>query len=108
MYNSTNNCQPFGVDALPKQVPGFYLKKKNDTLIVMFNSGFSVEITPGIGLLQIAFNVPPELADKNTTGLLGKLNGDPSDDLTYRNGTVLPTSSSDKEIFKFGQDCKSK
>ena len=47
-------------------------------------------------------------ADKDRTkGLLGVVNGDPTDDLTTPNGTVIPSNSSQEEIFhNFGVLCK--
>ena len=41
-------------------------------------------------------------------GLLGNGNGDQSDDLTAKNGTVLSLNSTEEEIYyHFGQTCES-
>lgn len=48
----------------------------------------------------------PEKFENLTEGLLGVMNRDPSDDLTSSNGTILPLSSSEKEIYyDFGMTC---
>ena len=77
----------------------------NNTIIVSFPSGFSIEVTPGIRLLQITVNVNEDMMNK-TQGLLGKFNGDKSDDLQYPNGTTIPANATEQEVFHLGQQCK--
>ena len=38
-------------------------------------------------------------------GLLGNYDGDPSNDFVLRDGSTLPVTSSEEELFKFGQSC---
>lgn len=77
----------------------------NKTVIVSFPSGFSIEVTPGIGLLQITVNANEDMMN-NTQGLLGTFNGDKTDDLQYPNGTTMSHDSPEEEIFHLGQKCK--
>lgn len=74
----------------------------NNTIIVSFPSGFSIEVTPGIRLLQITVNVNEDMMNK-TQGLLGRFNGDKSDDLQYPNGTTIPANATEQEVFHLGQ-----
>lgn len=77
----------------------------NNTVVVSFPSGFSIEVTTGIRLLQITVNANGDMMN-NTEGLLGKFNGDKSDDLQSPNGTTIPANATEKEIFHLGQQCK--
>ena len=77
----------------------------NNTVIVSFPSGFSIEVTPGIRLLQISINANEEMMN-NTQGLLGTFNSDKTDDLQYPNGTTIQANATEEEIFGLGQKCK--
>lgn len=68
--------------------------------------GITVNITLGVRLLQMSLAVPDEHTN-NVEGLLGNLNGDPTDDYMPRTRTsALPSNSTEKEIFfTFGQTC---
>lgn len=75
----------------------------------MYFTGFSLEVTLLEGILDFALGVPSEFGSGQTRGLLGVFNGDPSDDLTNANGTILPIDSSEEDIFTdFGQTCELK
>jgi len=68
--------------------------------------GWTMTVTLGARSLSILVTVPG-LAWKNTRGLLGVYNADPTDDLTTRNGTILPLDSSASDIYyQFGLPCK--
>ena len=43
----------------------------------------------------------------NVIGLMGNNNGDPTDDITYRNGTI-EYSKSQRAIYQAAMDCKKK
>ena len=77
----------------------------NNTVVVSFPSGFSIEVTPGIRLLQLSVSAPNDLMN-NTEGLLGTFNGIKTDDLQYPNGTVISSNATEEEIFHLGQECK--
>lgn len=81
-------------------------RDENNNVIATFPSGISV----GIGVLKsimmsITFSAPEQYKN-NTKGLLGVWNGKMDDDFLFRNGTVLPISSKDREIHQFGLDCE--
>ena len=58
------------------------------------------------GILAVVVNVP-ESAYNKTSGLLGVFNGDPDDDLTAPDGTVLsPDSDMETIYYDFGQLCE--
>lgn len=81
-------------------------KSLNGSLIASFSSGISAEIAMANKMLTIAFNAPTWMQD-NTRGLLGTLNGNPSDDFLRPNGTYLKSDSTESEIYyQFGQLCK--
>ncbi len=82
------------------------LQPSNSSLEAIFPNGISITVTLSMGLLAINSNIPPEF-EGNVTGLLGNFNRNPSDDFTYRNGTMLDLSASDREIHDFGQSCES-
>jgi len=73
-------------------------------MLVQFPSGFGLTTSYSNGILSFVLNVPPEF-NSTSQGLLGTLNGDTSDDLVFRNGTVLSTDSTDAAKHMFGQSC---
>lgn len=77
----------------------------NKSIIVSFPSGFSIEVTPGIELLQITVSADEDLMN-STRGLLGNFNGNKTDDLQYPNGTTISVNATEEEIFDLGQKCK--
>ncbi|KAG9262035.1 sushi domain-containing protein 2 [Astyanax mexicanus] len=68
---------------------------------VMFPSGAGLEIRSRGGVMTLTVLLPLEFND-HTLGLLGKMNDDPSDDLTSSDGATLPASASPQDIFTFG------
>lgn len=78
----------------------------NKTAIISFPSGLSIEVSPGLELLQLSVKAPSDMMNK-TEGLLGNFNGDKTDELIYPNGTMIPSNSTEQEIFSLGQQCKS-
>ena len=81
-------------------------KPEENCLQVSFPSTMSVKFCEKKEMMS--FVVTPAEDYKNTTkGLLGTWNDDPDDDFTLPDGTVLPPSSTLKEIhFGFGVKCK--
>ncbi|CAI9724672.1 mucinmucin-4-like [Octopus vulgaris] len=77
----------------------------NQSVSLTFTSGVDVSVTVGIRMLAVTVSLPEGY--KNTTltsGLMGVYNDNKTDDLTTPNGTVLPDTSSERDIFyKFGQ-----
>ena len=68
-------------------------------------AGFTV--TVGGQQLQCTVQIPGTSdTSQQYAGLYGNVNGNPADDLTASNGSVLPTNASDQQIFYlFGQTC---
>uniref|UniRef100_A0A8D2KT65 Sushi domain containing 2 n=1 Tax=Varanus komodoensis TaxID=61221 RepID=A0A8D2KT65_VARKO len=72
---------------------------------VMFSSGVGVEVIASAGRVLSLTVLLPEKFQALTRGLFGVMNDDPQDDLTFRNGTTLDSSSSSpEELFAFGAD----
>ena len=84
----------------------FLERSTNNSMFVDFPSGFGLTANYSNGILSFVLNVPPTL-NNATKGLLGTLNGNISDDLIFRNGTLLPVESTDAEKHAFGQSCMS-
>ena len=82
----------------------FLERTTNNSMLVQFPSGFGLTTSYSNGVLSFVLNLPPTFSN-TTQGLLGRLNGDISDDLIFRNGTVLSTESTDAEKHVFGQSC---
>lgn len=55
-----------------------------------------------MNFLQAALQLPRHF-NASVTGLLGNFNGDPSDDLEMRNGSVLSPNATEREVFEFGE-----
>ena len=79
----------------------------SNSLELSFSSGVTLTTNYTDGIFNFVLNLPPTLTGQ-TEGLLGSLNGNASDDLVFRNGTLLPNTSSDAEKHVFGQSCKFK
>ncbi len=81
--------------------------KGNDTIAVRMTPGISIQASKTNGILtNIVITLPESF---NTKGLLGQYNGDSTDDLLSKNGTLLPTNSTEDKIFhEFGLSCKSR
>ena len=81
-------------------------KPQKNCIEVYFPSTTSVQFCENKEMLS--FVVSPEDDYKNKTkGLLGTWNDNPGDDYTLPDGTVLPPSSTFRDIhFRFGVKCK--
>ncbi|CAH1226389.1 MUC4 [Branchiostoma lanceolatum] len=73
----------------------------NNSLLVVFVSGISVKVTAEKAMLFFEFTLPPEFMH-NTKGLLGRWDGDRSNDFEAFDGTVLPAHASERELYDFG------
>ena len=71
----------------------------------MFPSGAGVELRLRQGTMTTTVLLPEEFHG-NTLGLLGKMNGNPSDDLATPDGQVVSVHSSPQKLFEFGRRCK--
>ena len=80
-------------------------RTSNTTVEVTFMSGVSVEVTLQVGLLAFNVRLHEEFMMEGR-GLLGNFDRNKSNEFEYRNGTMIPDSSSDREIHNFGQSCE--
>ena len=82
------------------------VNRTSDTsLEVSFMSGVGVEVKLEVGLLSFVVRLPQQFMGQ-ARGLLGNMDGNATNEFVYRNGTMIPDSSSDREIHNFGQSCK--
>ncbi|XP_041070867.1 uncharacterized protein LOC121292663 isoform X2 [Carcharodon carcharias] len=80
----------------------FYMEKNgNASVIVSFGSGISLIVNAQYGMLFAITNLPEDYLNK-TEGLLGVWNGNPNDDFTMPNGSVIPANSKESTIFNYG------
>ena len=82
-------------------------RKTMDSLQLLLHSGVALTFSQSNEIFNFIINLPPTL-NGQTEGLLGSLNDNISDDLVFRNGTLLPTTATDAEKHVFGQSCKLK
>ncbi|XP_069028907.1 sushi domain-containing protein 2-like [Embiotoca jacksoni] len=68
---------------------------------VMFPSGAGVEVRLREGTMTTTVLLPEEFKD-STLGLLGKMNGDATDDLALSNGQLVRDPGNPEEVFTFG------
>uniref|UniRef100_H3B8I1 Sushi domain containing 2 n=1 Tax=Latimeria chalumnae TaxID=7897 RepID=H3B8I1_LATCH len=73
----------------------------SQNVTVMFPSGAGVEVRGRAGGLAVTVLLPEEFWNR-TQGLLGVLNGKAEDDFMRRDGTVLPSNASPRNLFEFG------
>lgn len=70
-------------------------------------SGIILLLRLNVGMLSVTVTANPGQLGNNTGGLLGVVNGNVTDDLTLRNGTIMSTDSTPQEIYEiFGESCK--
>ncbi|CAH1226370.1 HMCN1 [Branchiostoma lanceolatum] len=77
------------------------LKPSNDSLLVVFFSGVTVKVSAKKGMLAVEFSAPPEFRGK-VRGLLGRWDGDSTNDFEAFNGTVFSADSTERELYAFG------
>lgn len=81
-------------------------RKTEKCLDVTFKSGTQVQFCVDKGLMTFVVTLSDEYFNK-TIGLLGTYNGNPDDDFTLPNGTVLqPNLTSSETHYDFGLVCK--
>ncbi len=83
----------------------FIVRVSQNSLVCGFPIGISVTVTENSGMLSFTLEMPDEFQNI-TRGLVGNYNGIKTDDIVYRNGTMLPQNASDRMIHDMGQSCK--
>ena len=75
------------------------------SLVCTFPNGISISITDSSTMLGFVLVMPEEFRNI-TEGLMGNYNGDPTDDVVFRNETMLAHNVSDRMIHEVGQSCE--
>ena len=75
------------------------------TLVIITPGGATVMVALQMSFLRTTVILSDNYVD-DTRGLIGVYNGDPSDDFTLPNDTVLSGSLTEAEIYNFGLQCK--
>lgn len=81
------------------------LRYDNDDIIIATSSGASVMVSNSSSVLHLAVEVGDTFIN-TTEGILGYLNGDPSDDFRSPDGNILSINSTEREIFDYGKQCE--
>ncbi|XP_035682840.1 mucin-like protein [Branchiostoma floridae] len=71
----------------------------NNSLLVVFFSGITVKATAKKGMLAVEFTSPSEFKGK-IRGLLGKFDGDQSNDFETSNGTMVSVNATERELYE--------
>ena len=81
------------------------LRTIDENLIILTSSGASVMVSSSSSILHLSVEVNDAFIN-STKGLLGYLNGDPSDDFYRPDGTVLSSDSTESDIYDYGLLCE--
>ncbi|CAH1257343.1 SUSD2 [Branchiostoma lanceolatum] len=76
-------------------------KGTGGSAVAEFSAGARVEAFEETGILSLAMHLPEDYMH-HTKGLYGVWNGDPDDDFTRPDGTILSTNATDEEIYEWG------
>ena len=77
----------------------------NNTVAVAFMTEITLEISAQVGLLSFVVVLPEQFL-MQARGLLGNFDENSTNEFVFRNGTMIPDSSRDREIHTFGQSCE--
>ena len=80
-------------------------RASNTSVAVTFASGVSVEVSLRVGLMSFVVKLPDEFM-MDARGLLGNFDGNSTNEFVFRDGRMIPDSSTDREIHNFGQSCE--
>jgi hypothetical protein len=87
----------------PMRIENYELTAAGDSVLISdSDSGVAINVSVSINFLQSALQLPRQFSAR-VKGLLGNFNGNASDDLELRNGSVLHANASERHIFEFGQ-----
>lgn len=75
--------------------------------LTFFISEIALTISFNVEMLDLTVLVPTSLSNVTSIGgLLGNVNGNSTDDLTLKNGSVLPQTPTERDIYSiFGESC---
>ena len=97
-FNDLDNVTQLALDNVVLTRPD------NKSIVAAFVSGISVTVEVKKASLSVVFAAPDSFKG-DTQGLLGKWDGDKSNDLAARNGTVIHINSTDRAIHSVSQTC---
>ncbi|XP_078693848.1 uncharacterized protein LOC144923323 isoform X2 [Branchiostoma floridae x Branchiostoma belcheri] len=76
---------------------------EENTLLVVFFNGITAKINAAKAMLFVEFSAPPEYMNR-TQGLLGRWDGDKTNDFEAFDGTTLSPNASERQLYEiFGQ-----
>ncbi|XP_041471054.1 sushi domain-containing protein 2-like isoform X2 [Lytechinus variegatus] len=85
-------------------VTEFQLDVEIHGVVVMFKeTGIGVAVNYHDGMLAVQPILPSTIDSEHLSGLLGNMDGDPSNDMEARNSNTPLEDPTDEEIFQFGQ-----
>ncbi|KAL8615010.1 hypothetical protein ACOMHN_051871 [Nucella lapillus] len=80
---------------------GMTVRRSNDTLRATFSSGVSVNVTVAYKLLTYEMSMEQKIGSPE--GLLGNMDGNPDNDYILPNGTMLPNTTSERDLLAYGK-----
>ena len=83
----------------------FLTRDSQSSLTCSFPIGISVTVSLSSEMLSFVLEIPDQFQNI-TQGLMGNNNGIRTDDVLYKNGTMLAHNASNRLIHEFGQSCK--
>ena len=81
------------------------LRFSDDDLIITTSTGASVMVSSSSSVLHLAVEVNDDFVNA-TAGLLGYFNANDSDDFYTPHGEILPSNSSERDLFSYGKLCE--
>jgi hypothetical protein len=89
-----------GVEISRNSIPNndVYIAWDDASLNVSFPSGWTINVGLGKRLLTLLYTGVPKSAFNNTRGLLGLYDNNPNNDLMTPSGTILPLSSTTRDL----------
>ncbi|KAM4043760.1 uncharacterized protein ACNLHF_014032 [Anomaloglossus baeobatrachus] len=82
-----------------------FFKNDSSMITATFEGSLSVQVSAQSNMLTAVSSLPNSFLN-NTKGLLGTWNNDQSDDFFFNNGSMIPITSSEKDIFYYGMEWK--
>ena len=83
-------------------------RETETTVTVLLGTGLALAVSynKSVGIPSFQLNLDPKLTG-SMEGLLGNRDGNSTNDIAYRDGTLLDVSTAtDEQIFHFGNDCE--
>lgn len=78
-------------------------KGKDNTLVISLMNEATISVRAIENQLQFQTSLPDKLKKNNLKGLIGTFDGNPSNDFTQPDGTVLTGNLTERELFAYGK-----